>query len=270
MTLGYSQDHRQQHRPGQLRILLAAAGAGLRSGQGQAAARRGRASRTASTPASSTATPPTPISARRWSTICWRSASAASCGRSSGPPSSRPMPTRSSRTVHAERRAARSATPRPGSRRSSSRAAPTSTAAIPTSTSCTRSRRTSSTARSARRSCDKMQQLVAREGDLRADLAARLHQRRRPAGRRVGVRADAGLSPTPRPTRTSRSKGRGLTSFAAGRQLRDAALERSETFRKVALRCAQGSPKQPQCGGVRWVRRPTAAVQRTAAPTKPI
>ena len=39
----------------------------------------------------------------------------------------------------------------------------------------------------------KMQQLVHERDDLRADLAARLHQRRRPAGRRIGLRPDPGL-----------------------------------------------------------------------------
>ena len=42
LTLGYSQAHRQQHHPRELRVLLAAAATGLRSGQGEAAAGRGR------------------------------------------------------------------------------------------------------------------------------------------------------------------------------------------------------------------------------------
>jgi len=50
-------------------------------------------------------------------------------------------------------RAARSATPRPGSRPSWSRAAPTSTATSPTSTPCTPSRRPRSSTRTARRPC---------------------------------------------------------------------------------------------------------------------
>ena len=68
-------DH-QQHHPRQLRLLLAAAGGGLRPGEGQEAAGRGRASATASMPATTTATPPTPISARRCSTTSRKSASA--------------------------------------------------------------------------------------------------------------------------------------------------------------------------------------------------
>ena len=104
-----------------------------------------------------------------------RSASAPSCGRSSAAGVlARAMPTRSSHGHHPRRRAAPSATPRPGSSRSSSRAAPMSTAAIPTSTSSTRSRRSSSTEASAAAILDKMQQLVHEQGDLRADLAARL------------------------------------------------------------------------------------------------
>ena len=51
---------------------------------------------------------------------------------------------------------------------------------------------------------EKMQQLVAREGDLRADLAARLHQRRRAAGRRIRASAGSPGFPTRRRTRTSR------------------------------------------------------------------
>ena len=57
--------------------------------QGQEAARRGGISQRASTPAIIIATRPTPISARRCSTICRRSAFAPSCGRSSGRPLSR-------------------------------------------------------------------------------------------------------------------------------------------------------------------------------------
>ena len=45
-----------------------------------------------------------------------------------------------------------------------------------------------------------------REGDLRADLAARLPQRRRPAGRRVRRSTASPASPTRRRSRTSRSR----------------------------------------------------------------
>ena len=68
-------DH-QQHHPRQFRLLLEAAGGGVRPGEGEEAPGRGRVSATASTPATTTATPPTPISARRCSTICRKSASA--------------------------------------------------------------------------------------------------------------------------------------------------------------------------------------------------
>ncbi len=61
---------------------------------------------------------------------------------------------------HSARRAARSATPRRGSPRSSSRAAPTSMAAIPTSTSSTRSRPTNSTTKKRAAILEKMQRLV--------------------------------------------------------------------------------------------------------------
>jgi len=54
--------------------------------------------RTVSTPAITSVTPPTPISAKAWSTTCWRPASAASCGPSSARPSSRNTARRSTRT----------------------------------------------------------------------------------------------------------------------------------------------------------------------------
>ena len=90
--------------------------------------------------------------------------------------------------------AARSATPRRGWRPSSSRAAPTSMAAIPISTSCSPSRR---------RRLDRAKRAAilhthaaagAREGDLRADLAARASSTA--VGPRVGksaLRPDRGL-----------------------------------------------------------------------------
>ena len=68
--------------------------------------------------------------------------------------------------------AAPSATPPPGSKPSSSRAAPMSMAAIPRSTRCSRSRRANSTPRSAAAILEKMQQLVHEKSDYRADLAA--------------------------------------------------------------------------------------------------
>ena len=54
----------RQHLPGEFRLLLAAAGAGLRSGARPQAAGRGRPRAAASMPAIITAMPPTPISAR--------------------------------------------------------------------------------------------------------------------------------------------------------------------------------------------------------------
>ena len=62
-SLGFSQDHREHH-PHELRVLLAAAGPSLRSGQGPAAPRRGGVSRRASTPGTSGATPPPPARPR--------------------------------------------------------------------------------------------------------------------------------------------------------------------------------------------------------------
>ena len=97
ITLGYSQADRQRLRAGALRILLAAAAAGLRPGQGEAAAGGGGPSRTASTPARSIATRRSRISARRSSTTCARSASGPICGRSSAPRSSRAIPRRSTK-----------------------------------------------------------------------------------------------------------------------------------------------------------------------------
>ena len=72
----------------------------------------------ASMPATTIATPPTPISARPWSTTFSPSASAASCGRSSAPPSSRNTARRSTRTSSRRARAP-SAMPRRASRPSS-------------------------------------------------------------------------------------------------------------------------------------------------------
>ena len=67
---------------------------------------------------------------------------------------------------------------------------PTPTAAIPTSTSCSSSRPSNSTTRSARRCSTEIQQLVQDKVDRRADLATGGAERRRAAGRRVGHRAD--------------------------------------------------------------------------------
>ena len=145
------QAHRQHH-PGQLRILLAAAGARLRPGQGQEAAGRGR--------------PPQRLRRRRLLLRCLllqprRGGDQQPAGR--GHPRQAAaaragcllqglLGEEASRTS-SRGRAAPSATPPRGSRPSSSRAAPMSTATIPTSTSCSSSRPPSSTARSARRSC---------------------------------------------------------------------------------------------------------------------
>ena len=152
-------DHRQPDRSGPLRILLAAAGPGLRPGQGQAAARRGGLSQR--------------LRRRRLLLRLvlreYRRGGARqsaggrhsrqSCGRSSGRPSSRDMPKRRSRTS-SRPAPAPSATPRPASRLMSSRAASLSTAATPISTSSTSSRRSSSTTRSARRSCTRCSRSV--------------------------------------------------------------------------------------------------------------
>ena len=148
---------------------------------------------------------PTPMSARRCSTTCRRSASAPSCGRSSGPPFSRDTPRRSSRT--------------------SSRAGSGAfgNAATRLEAYCRQGRhlclwqlprhRRAVPAAGGRAGPQEARGDPAQDAadgrradDLRADLAAGLHQRRRAAGRRVGVRADPRLSPTPRPTRTSRSR----------------------------------------------------------------
>ena len=68
-----------------------------------------------------------------------------------------------------------------------------SMAAIPTSTICSSSRRSSSISEKRKAILQKIQQMVLRAHDLRADLAAGLHQRRRAAGRGIRVRADPGL-----------------------------------------------------------------------------
>ena len=125
---------------------------GLRSRQGQRIAGRGRVTRTASTPVCFIATAPTRIWARLWSTACGRSASAPSSSRSSAPPFSPATPARNTHAASFAGRAAPLATPRRGSPRLSSRAAPMPMAAIPISTSFSPSRPTSSITRSARRS----------------------------------------------------------------------------------------------------------------------
>ena len=60
----------------------------------------------------------------------------------------------------------------------------------------------------------------AREDDLCADLAARLHLRRRPAGRAIGLRADQGLRLHGALSKTSRSRARPSGSPDAVRQSR--------------------------------------------------
>ena len=98
LTLGYSQAD-QQHHSGQLRILLAAAGAGLRPGEGQAAAGRSGLPQRLRRRRVLLRQRPTPMSPRRCSTISGRSASGPSCGRSSGPPFSRGTPRRSFKNI---------------------------------------------------------------------------------------------------------------------------------------------------------------------------
>ena len=94
------------------------------------------------------------------STISRRSASEPACSRSSAPGSLPAMRRRNMSAASSRARAARSATRRPGWRRSSSRAAPSPMAAIPISTSCSRSRPTSSITKKRTEILHKMQQLV--------------------------------------------------------------------------------------------------------------
>ena len=84
--------------PHELRFLLAAARARLRSRRRPSSSSPRPAIPTASTPATTSATPPTPTSARPCSTTCRRSASAPRCGRWSGRRSSTATARRSSRT----------------------------------------------------------------------------------------------------------------------------------------------------------------------------
>ena len=153
-TLGYSDVNGNAIVPRGLRFLLAAAGAGLRPGQGQGSCSPRRGSRRASMPATISAIPRTPILPKAWSTTCSRSASAARCGPSSAPPSSRNTAKRNTRTS-SRPAPAPSAMPRRASRLIWSRAACSPTAATPTSTRSTSSRPASSTARGARRSCSR-------------------------------------------------------------------------------------------------------------------
>ena len=200
LTLGYSEGHRKRDRPQGLRVLLAAAGAGVRSGQGEAAARRGRL--------------PEGLRCRqlllRLLVFQYRRGG----GR-------QPAGGRHPQQVAADRArrlhqgiqreevqehhpggaAARSAMPRPASRRSSSRAASSPTAATPISTSSTSSRRANSTAPSARRYCTRSSRSWSSGRSTRRSGSS--------LSSTASVRASAKLAsagsrcfPTPRPTRT--------------------------------------------------------------------
>ena len=96
---GFSQDHRQHHPAAASSSSGSRPRYAVRSRAGQAAPRRGRLSRTASTPATTTATPSYANIARgRGQLPAARSASARSCGRSSARPSSRSYAEKKSRT----------------------------------------------------------------------------------------------------------------------------------------------------------------------------
>ena len=86
----------RQRDAGEPRILLAAAEAGFRPGKRPAAAGRSGLQERLRRGRVLSATPPTPIWARRSSTIFRRPASGRGCARSNAPPSSRAMPRRSS------------------------------------------------------------------------------------------------------------------------------------------------------------------------------
>ena len=90
-------DHRQHH-PGQLRALLGSRRRRSTIRPRPSSCWRRPAIPTASTPATTTAMRRMPISPRRCSTTWRRSASAPSCGRSSGPRSSRAIRRRTTRT----------------------------------------------------------------------------------------------------------------------------------------------------------------------------
>ena len=111
---------------------------------------------------------------------------------SSAPPSTRASPTRSSATWSRSSRAPR-AMPPPGSRRMRSRAAPSPTAAIPTSTGSSASRRPSSIAR-ARGHPPPNPAARPRASDGGADLRARLPHGRGPAPRGVRPRPHPGYA----------------------------------------------------------------------------
>jgi Bacterial extracellular solute-binding proteins, family 5 Middle len=119
-----------------------------------------------SMPVSFTATAPTPIWGKQRSTACSRSGSAPSSSRSSGPASLRATPEKSSLTEFFAGRAGLSAMRRPGSPRLSSKAALTSMAAIPISTSCIRSKLTSSTRQNAPQSSKKCNNSFMRRRSL--------------------------------------------------------------------------------------------------------
>ena len=147
---GLFADHRQPI-PGKFRVLLAAAGPGLRSGEGASSCWPRRVFPTASMPAiiycdfllrqyrRGGGQQPRAVGIR------------ASCGRSSGPPSVKGYTDKTYKNIIQAGAGAfgNVATRR---KRSWSRAAPSPTAAIPTSTRCSRSRRSSWTMQNARRS----------------------------------------------------------------------------------------------------------------------
>ena len=186
LTLGYSHVTRQ-HRPGQLRILLEAAGAGLRPGQGEGSCWPTRAI-------------PSGFDAGNYNCDIsyanlgeavqqtWaRSASAPGCGRWSAPAFNKGYSDKKFKNII---QAGRGAFGNAATRLEAFivKGGAYAYGSYPTSTRSTSSRRRSSTTRSARRSCIKMQQMMLRAGDLRADLAACLHQRRGPTGGRVELR----------------------------------------------------------------------------------
>ena len=180
--LGYSQAHRQ-HRA---RRTSSTTGSRRRTGYDpearQAAAGRGRLSQRLRRRRALLRHGLRQPSARPWSTTCRRSASASSCSRSSARPSSAATPRRSSANIIQGgsgafgNAATRLEVVRRQGRHLRLRQLSRHRRAVPAAGG------RAGSARSAAAILHKMQQLVHEQSDVRADLAARLPQRRRARG----------------------------------------------------------------------------------------
>ena len=192
----------RQHRAARLRVRAAVRAARLRPGAGQEAPRRGRLSRTASTPASFTPFPPYNAHGR--------GDRRASCRRSGIRTRMRTMERAAFMTAWREKklhgrgpdhqRRRRATRPR-GSSRSSPRTAPSPTARCPRSTTSSAARPRELDRKKREALLHQIQQHPARAGDPGADLPPGLSHRRRARGWTTSWRPPSPAS-TCRRTRT--------------------------------------------------------------------